>query len=204
MELAVPANAGLLLMNALAAFRNAVVYGAKVRAPHTLVVNLVWSRSTPEKLFWKIVNATREHALNLGKAALVFKLGTALLQLAQGGPKPQGWHQALMGAICGFLFWGDNTAVNVQVNMYILSRIISALLFLAIKKRGGASAGSAIPDWVFGPRGFRLYAASIWGIVMWLFYNHSDTLQASLKTSMGYIYEESTKHGGSWEKLIKG
>ncbi len=49
-------------------------------------------------------------------------------------------------------------------------------------KKGYVSA----PDYTFSA-----FAALTWGIVMWLFRNHRDTLQGGLQTSMVYLYNDS-------------
>ena len=47
------------------------------------------------------------------------------------------------------------------------------------------------------PSVFPIFAASIWGCVMWLFRHERDTLQPSLQASMQYLYNDSEK----WNSL---
>lgn len=170
-----------LLLDAVKGFRNGVVYGIKVRAPHALVMTLLWSRGPIPDMAKKIYLAARQHGMNLGKFAFIFKIGVAILEKITG---PQLWHAALMGAVCGALFWGDRSPVNVQVNMYLLSRILSGFVHLYLQKKGLNPS----------PVAFQMYAALMWACVMFLFYHHPDVLQVSLQSSMNYIYHDSNKY----------
>jgi len=40
---------------------------------------------------------------------------------------------------------------------------------------------------------FKVIASLAWGSVMWQFFNHRDTVQPSLRTSMVYLYEDSNR-----------
>ncbi len=179
-----------LLLDVIKGFRNGFVYGCKVRAPHALVMTLLFNRGTLKEMWDRIYRATKTHGMNLGKTAFTFKLLHGLLAKLLGGRQP--WHSAVAGFVCGYLFWGDQNPVNVQVNMYLLSRIISALLFVLI-----SSNSVQLPA-----NSFRLYAAVMWSIVMWLFFNHSGSMQNSLAGSMKYIYVESDQYSGLRDLLL--
>jgi peroxisomal membrane protein 4 len=179
-----------ILLDAVKGLRNGIVYGCKVRAPHSLVMTLLWSRGPLPVMANRIFQATKQHGLNLGKFAFIFKLGIQLLSYIFGG-KYQ-WHTALMGAICGFVFWGDRAPVNVQVNMYLLSRIISGFLHLYMEKT------TLSPK----PMAFRLYAAAMWASVMFLFFHHPQVLQTSLQSSMNYIYHDSDKYSNLKDLIV--
>lgn len=179
-----------LLLDAVKGFRNGFVYGCKVRAPHALVMTLLWSRGPPMQMATKIFNATKQHGMNLAKFAFVFKLLYGVLGKVTGGSAA--WHSVVLGALCGFLFWGDNSPVNVQVNMYILSRILSGFAFLWMQQ-----TATQLP-----PAVFRLYAAVMWACVMFLFYHHAGVLQTSLQSSMTYIYRESDKYSSVRDLIV--
>lgn len=72
----------------------------------------------------------------------------------------------------------------VQINLYLLSRILYGLAKLAVKR-----------GYVPAPKGevFPWFAAIVWGIVLWLFEYEQDTLQPSLKSSMTYLYHDSNR-----------
>jgi peroxisomal membrane protein 4 len=71
--------------------------------------------------------------------------------------------------------------VNHQIVLYLLSRITLGLGSLTVKK-GILKKPS---------HGFTMLATVVWGIVMWLFRHHKDTLQGSLASSMEYLYNDS-------------
>lgn len=180
-----------LLLDCVKGLRNGIVYGCKVRAPHSLVMTLLWSRGPIPDMAKKIFQATKQHGMNLGKFAFVYKFLTAILSKGFGGRHP--WHAALCGAICGYIFWGERSPVNVQVNMYILSRILSGLVHMWMEKNEVSQQQ---------PKAFAMYAGVIWGIVMWLFYYHPKVLQVSLQSSMTYIYLDSDKYTNFRDLII--
>jgi len=171
-----------LLLDLIKGFRNGFVYGCKVRAPHALLMTLLWSRGPIDEMAQKIFKAIRIHAMNLAKTAFTVKLVIGLLAKLQGAALP--WHTAAAGAIAGGLFWSENNPVNVQVLLYLLSRVLSALAFVYMEKNQVKAPSNA----------FRIYAATIWAAIIFLFYNYPQTLQTSLASSMNYIYLESSKY----------
>jgi len=70
----------------------------------------------------------------------------------------------------------------MQINLYLLSRITVGLARLAVKSK-------VIPEPTF--RVFPWFGAMTWGIVLWLFEHHRETLQPSLRSSMTYLYHDS-------------
>jgi hypothetical protein len=75
---------------------------------------------------------------------------------------------------------------STQIVLYLFSRISMGLAQLAVKK-------GMIPN---PPNSFPVFAAVVWGIVMWLFRHERDTLQGSLQASMQYLYNDSEKWDG--------
>ncbi|KEG12695.1 peroxisomal membrane protein 4 [Trypanosoma grayi] len=177
------------LLNAVKGFRNGFVYGARIRAPHALVLNLVWSNAPYRVMARRIYEATKRHSLSLGATGCVISLVRSLLSWLQGGP--QVWHSALAGFLVGVLFWGESNPVTVQMSMYILSRILSAMLFILAGKYG----------WKLPAGAFRVYSGVLWMIVMPLFFYYGDAMQVSMRNSMKYIYQDNEKYT-SWYDLL--
>lgn len=82
--------------------------------------------------------------------------------------------------------------------MYLLSRILFGLARLASEKgylpstdpeKGGR-------DW------FPLFAAVMWGTVLYLFEFHRHHLQPSLKSSMTYLYDDSNVWHSVYDFII--
>lgn len=198
-----------MLLDALAALRNGIVYGVKVRAPHTLVNLCVWSNASWSDTFTKVRQMSIQHGMNLGMAACVFKVGTSLLSIASGGGAGSGennkWHRALMAGICGFIFWGEANPVNIQVNMYVMSRTATALAVLFIERRvatAGSTPLTGTEKALFGPTGYRLFSTTVWAIALYLFFNHTNVLQGGLKQSMTQIYKDGDTHNGDIKALF--
>ncbi|RNF15180.1 putative peroxisomal membrane protein 4 [Trypanosoma cruzi] len=177
------------LLDAIKGFRNGFVYGARIRAPHALVLNLVWTNAPYRVMARKIYQVTKRHSMALGCTSLTFSLLRAFLRKLHGGPR--NWHSALAGFLVGVIFWGEQNPVTVQMSMYMLSRILSALLFILAGKFG----------WKFSPGAFRIYSGVLWMIVMPLFLYYGDAMQPSMRSSMRYIYQDNEKYS-SWYDLL--
>lgn len=173
------------LLTVIRGFRNGVIYGAKVRFPHALVMTLLFKSGSFESKIRSIIKATYHHAKNLGTFVAIFKGVCVLLRHLR--QKETGTNVLLGGLIGGMIVWGDNNAINSQINMYILSRITVGLARLAVK-RGYFEAPK---------HSFRIYAGVCWAIVMYLFYyEHTPRvpiLQKSLASSMSYLYLDSNE-----------
>uniref|UniRef100_A0A8C2QBA3 Peroxisomal membrane protein 4 n=1 Tax=Cyprinus carpio TaxID=7962 RepID=A0A8C2QBA3_CYPCA len=161
-------------------FRNGAVYGAKIRAPHALVMTFLFRSGSLREKLRAIAQATYTHSRNLACFVLTYKGLQALQQRLQG--KVLQSHSFLAACVGGWLVFGENNNINSQINMYLLSRILFALSRLAVEK-------GFIPQPKKDP--FPLFAALVWGIVLWLFEYHPHTLQPSLQSSMNYLYHDS-------------
>jgi len=172
------------LLAVVRSFRQGLVYGTKVRFPHALVMTFMFGRQATvrEKLI-AVLTATYTHARSLAIFASFYKACTCLLRHLRG--KEDVWNSLLAGAMGGSLVFGDNSSVNSQINLYVLSRVVFASFRLLAQKK-------LIPDWE-NNRGYSIFAGLIWAAVMVLFEKHIDTLQPSLASSMTYLYKDSDK-----------
>ncbi|XP_041275102.1 peroxisomal membrane protein 4 isoform X4 [Onychostruthus taczanowskii] len=161
-------------------FRNGAVYGAKIRAPHALVMTFLFKSGSLREKLRSIAQATYAHSRNLAYFVFTYKGLLAAQSRLQGKKIP--FHSFLAACIGGWLVFGDNNPINSQIIMYLLSRILFGLSRLAVEK-------GYIPQPRQDP--FPLLAALVWGTVLWLFEYHRDTLQPSLQSSMTYLYEDS-------------
>ena len=234
-----------ILLDALGSFRNGLVYGTKVRAPHSFVVYALWSSSPWSKVFQKIITLTTQHATNLALAGAIFKIGMHLLKLLSTQHQSLPWHYFLMGGVGGYFVWGEPTPVHTQVNMYMMSRVLSGLLNLffemrerqeaekkkkkllaeaetnnnnnnnntdetvvspATPKTTGSDTSLLTPteQFIYGPRGYRIFVGAVWATALYLFHHHEQHVQSSLKMSMQYIYKDGDKHNGSLRKVLLG
>ncbi|XP_005532926.1 peroxisomal membrane protein 4 isoform X3 [Parus major] len=161
-------------------FRNGAVYGAKIRAPHALVMTFLFKSGSLREKLKSIAQATYAHSRNLAYFVFTYKGLLAAQSGLQGKKIP--FHSFLAACIGGWLVFGDNNPINSQIIMYLLSRILFGLSRLAVEK-------GYIPQPKQDP--FPLVAALVWGTVLWLFEYHRETLQPSLQSSMTYLYEDS-------------
>ncbi|XP_066481903.1 peroxisomal membrane protein 4 [Tiliqua scincoides] len=161
-------------------FRNGAVYGAKIRAPHALVMTFLFRSGSLREKLKAIFQATYTHSKNLAYFVFTYKGLMALQSRIQRKKIPV--HSFLAACIGGWLVFGENNNINSQINMYLLSRILFGLSRLAVEK-------GYIPEPKQDP--FPLFAALVWGIVLWLFEYHRHTLQPSLQSSMTYLYDDS-------------
>ncbi len=111
---------------------------------------------------------------NLGRPS-VGTGGRRLVERSPGYPE-RNHHALIAGAIGGYFVWGRYSKINVQINLYLLSRVV-----IALGKRHGWHVEES-------KERYALFAALIWGIVMYLFEETPDSLHPSLKMSMDEIY----------------
>lgn len=167
-------------------FRNGVVYGCKVRFPHSLVMTFLFKSGTLTEKLQGILEATYIHAKNLAFFTVIYKVITGALQWLQS-EKNVG-HIFLAASIAGYTVFGNYNKVNEQVNLYLLSRIIYGLAQLSVKK-------GYLPKPTKEP--FPMFAALVWGIALLLFEYEQEILQTSMKSSMTYLYDDSN----NWHSL---
>ncbi|XP_004867986.1 peroxisomal membrane protein 4 isoform X1 [Heterocephalus glaber] len=164
----------------LKGFRNGAVYGAKIRAPHALVMTFLFRSGSLREKLWAILQATYTHSWNLARFVFTYK-GLCALQAHMQGQTHQA-HSFLAACLGGMLVFGEKNNINSQISMYLTSRILFALCRLGVEK-------GYIPEPRWDP--FPLHTGVVWGIVLWLFEYHRHTLQPSLQSSMTYLYEDS-------------
>eukprot|EP00731_Ephydatia_muelleri_P012624 Em0006g1518a len=95
--------------------------------------------------------------------------------------------------LTGYVVFGENNPVNMQVNLYLLSRITAGFARVLVKKR-------YIPEPQF--KVFPWFAAFVWAMVLCLFEYHPETLQSSLQNSMNYLYRDSTIWSNLWDFFV--
>jgi peroxisomal membrane protein 4 len=167
------------LISSIRGFRNGLYYGGKVRLVHSIVMEILFGKS--DNIVGKIKNIIRpttEHALNLGKFALIYKSVVCILKrLFNSDNKIINFIAGVIGA---FFVWKNKSNVNMQIMLYLLSRNILAISNIISEKY--------MPNFQYG---FSITSILVWGIVMFLFENNPKALQNSLKSSMDFIYKDS-------------
>ncbi|KAF9243891.1 Tim17/Tim22/Tim23/Pmp24 family-domain-containing protein [Melanogaster broomeanus] len=179
--------------------RNGFVYGVKVRFPHALIMAILFGRGDWKSRCRVIYRATKQHALNLAKFVSLYK-ALLLLQRKANGGKERNSDTFIAGLIGGYVVFGDRTAVNEQIVLYVVSRVIAGFIpragapySKAPSPQGGALARPVPPD----ARYFSVFAALSWGAVMWLFKNRGESIQPGMFNSMTYLYRDSE----AWKDL---
>ncbi|KAG6832235.1 hypothetical protein H0H92_004200 [Tricholoma furcatifolium] len=175
--------------------RNGFVYGVKVRFPHAVVMSILFGRGDWQTRLRNIYRATRQHAFNLAKFVTLYKT-FLLIQRRVNGGKERSSDTFIAGLLGGYIVFGDRNAVNEQIVLYVVSRVVSSFL-----PRGGGKPSSSShsgakplpPD----SRYFTVFAALSWGAVMWLFRHRGETIQPGMFNSMTYLYRDSE----TWKDL---
>ncbi|KAG6902792.1 hypothetical protein C0995_011279 [Termitomyces sp. Mi166 len=176
--------------------RNGFVYGVKVRFPHAVVMSILFGRGDWRTRLWNIYRATRQHAFNLAKFVTLYKTFLLVQRKANGG-KERSSDTFMAGLLGGYIVFGDRNAVNEQIVLYVVSRVISSFLPRAGRSASNSSADSAIKPLPPDSRYFTVFAALSWGAVMWLFRHHGETIQPGMFNSMTYLYRDSE----TWSNL---
>jgi peroxisomal membrane protein 4 len=184
----------LLLLRGL---RNGLYYGAKVRLPHALVMTLLFRAGTLQEKLRSVLHLTVTHARNLGLFVLTFKLLRRLL-IALGLPATSVLTNFAPGFLSGQLIFSTNTPVSQQILLYLLSRTIyasAAQIFKRTKQFGPLQAA------VDSGAVWRVFAGTVWGVVMTQFYLDPDSLVPSLESSMRFLYLDS-EQWQSWTDFV--
>eukprot|EP00667_Euglena_gracilis_P017680 EG_transcript_18667 len=169
------------VLSVVKGFRNGMVYGTKVRFTNALVMALLFGSGRLLPRLWRVVDATKSHAVRLGTHVAIVKATLVLLSVLQGGPTPR---QALVGGfIGGWIVWGDESPLAEQVNLYLMSRVLLGLVRLLQKQ-----AGHSTP-----PHSFRLFAAIVWALSAGLFFTDASLYPSGLSLSMEYLYRDSER-----------
>jgi len=179
--------------------RNGFVYGVKVRFPHALVMSLLFGHGDWTSRLRVIYRTTRQHALNLAKFVSLYK-ALLLLQRKING-KQQDIDTFIAGLIGGYIVFGERNAVNEQIVLYVVSRVVASFIPRASSPYNtspqSALASSTVKPIPPDSRYFKLFAALSWGAVMWLFQHRGETIQPGMFNSMKYLYRDSD----SWKNL---
>ena len=115
-------------------------------------------------------------------------------------------HALIAGMIGGYTVWGRYSSINYQIVLYLTSRVIVAL-FQRLSKNTStqqhelkqAHFSQSLPSssdslrQLIKDRIYPLSAATIWGIVMYLFEDSPEFLHPSLRSSMDEIYRFSIR-----------
>jgi peroxisomal membrane protein 4 len=177
------------ILSVLRGLRNGLIYGAKIRFPHALVMSFLFGRGTIMDKFKNILTATWTHSRNLGLFVGAFKAGLALLRRIRGGKNDDPLNAFLAGFVASWFIWGPFTSINSQINMYVYARLIMGLTRYGQKNGYIKSL----------PYEYPIAASLCWAATLWLFYKDKSVLQGSLQDSSTYLYTESEK----WPDLAK-
>lgn len=184
----------------LKAARNGAVYGAKVRFPHALVMVFLFRSGTLREKLYLILKATRQHARNLATYAIVYKSTMLFLRITSPTGKEATMHTFLAGLFGGYTVFGRGiqSSVNQQIVIYVFARAMLALAKLTVKEERGMSQ---VVRTKVTRNAWPVFASLSWGIIMWTYRWHPETIQPSLKSSMKYIYVDSD-HWNSLRTLL--
>ena len=113
------------------------------------------------------------------RTPLLLVVGSGRRLISKPGFPEQNHHALIAGAIGGYFVWGRFQKINVQINLYLLSRVM-----IALGKKYGWNVEASADRYAW-------FSAVLWGIVMYLFEDEPDALHSSLKMSMDEIYRYS-------------
>ncbi|VTT58212.1 unnamed protein product [Fusarium fujikuroi] len=205
------------LLSLVKTARNGIIYGTKVRFPHALdgvslplwnvrficldtrpATMLTCNNRFPQKVNL-VLRATRHHATNLARFALIYKLTMLALKYFGAEPGKEGTYDSFVGGLVGgyFVFGGRSkrtgkiSSVNQQIVIYVFARVMLALARIAVKPGHGFPFVSSEPlHGVINQYAWPAFASLSWAMVMLIFRYHPEELQSSLRSSMTYIYKD--------------
>ncbi|KAG2023810.1 hypothetical protein CC2G_001425 [Coprinopsis cinerea AmutBmut pab1-1] len=174
--------------------RNGFVYGVKVRFPHALVMSILFGRGDWQSRARNIFRATKQHAFNLAKFVTIYKT-LLLMQKKLNQGKERSLDTFIAGLIGGYFVFGERNAVNEQIVLYVVSRVVASFIPRASSgyntSPDSALAGTPVKPLPPNSKYFTVFAALSWGAVMWLFRHRGQTIQPGMFNSMKYLYLDS-------------
>lgn len=182
-----PANHDILAI--VKGARNGIVYGAKIRFPHALVMVFLFGSGTPREKLNKIVTAARQHATRLGMYVAIYKIIMMIQRDLFTNGKEAPNHSFVAGLIGGWYMFGERTPVNEQIVLYCIGRCIASLLPRA-EVPPNYPPNKVIP---IDNTAHQILAAITWGSVMWLFTNRRQNLNGGLVNSMDCTCSHSSQ-----------
>ncbi|KAI5124463.1 hypothetical protein M0805_008346 [Coniferiporia weirii] len=178
--------------------RNGIVYGVKIRFPHALIMSILFGKGDWPSRLRNVLRMTAQHAFGLAKFVALYKTLLIAQKRIHGG-KARTADTFFAGLIGGYTVFGDRTAINEQIVLYVCSRVVASVLTRdrsvakPVPSPPGTPARPLQPD----ARQFSVFAAFAWGAVMWLFENRGETIQPGMWSSMNYLYKDSDR----WDSL---
>eukprot|EP00611_Tribonema_gayanum_P032608 TRINITY_DN9837_c0_g1_i1.p1 TRINITY_DN9837_c0_g1~~TRINITY_DN9837_c0_g1_i1.p1 ORF type:complete len:231 (-),score=87.41 TRINITY_DN9837_c0_g1_i1:128-820(-) len=153
-----------------------------VVAVAALVMALLFKHGNALQKMDSVWSLTFEHGKGLAMFAGIYK---GLMELMERcDVLPPNLRALVAGGAAGRLVWARYTAVNYQIVLYLMSRVVV----------GGAmrlSRGLPAPLRRCSFEGVYPYlATACWAVVMHLFENDADVLHPSLGSSMEFIYHD--------------
>ncbi|KAH7270060.1 Tim17/Tim22/Tim23/Pmp24 family-domain-containing protein [Fusarium redolens] len=181
------------LLSLVKTARNGIIYGTKVRFPHALVMVFLFRSGTFPQKVNLVLRATRHHATNLARFALIYKLTMLALKYFGAEPGKEGTYDSFVGGLVGgyFVFGGRSkrtgkiSSVNQQIVIYVFARVMLALARIAVKPGHGFPFVSSEPlHGIINQYAWPAFASLSWAMVMLIFRYHPEELQSSLRSSM--------------------
>ncbi|KRX08086.1 hypothetical protein PPERSA_10448 [Pseudocohnilembus persalinus] len=200
-------------LSSVKGLRQGIYYGMKIRFFHALVMTMLFKQGTLKQKIQTILKLTYEHAKRLGSFVFLYKSGVCLLNKIQ--QKQSKLHNIIAGGVMGYVIWGKQTAVNNQMILYLLSRVIHGG-FTALQERNIVPK-IGVQETVTNSTGnqttiktfFPILAASVWALVMYLFEmdfeqksKKKPALQGSLYGSMDFLYKQSDTRLNDYSELV--
>jgi peroxisomal membrane protein 4 len=173
-----------LLQVPLRALALGASYGVKIRFPHALLMSLLFDKNNAlNAILNKVARTTFTHAKNLAYFAFVYKLAVAICrQMPSSLLSSPAVSSTIGGAAGGYLVWRHYTALNYQILLYLLSRVLVGAV------RAAAAADVKPFSLVTFKKVFPILSIAVWAAVMYLYECQAASLHPSLVSSMNEIY----------------
>ncbi|RXK39877.1 peroxisomal membrane protein 4 [Tremella mesenterica] len=159
----------------------------------------------PQKIR-SVFTATRTHAINLAKFVTLYKT-FLLIQRRLNGGKERDLDTFIAGGLGGWWVFGERTAINEQIVLYVMSRTLFSLLPRLYSTHPPAPLNPVAPlshplPNLTSPAAnpppippaqlpFGVVAALSWAGVMYMFRHRAERIQPGMWSSMKYLYHDS-------------
>lgn len=129
----------------------------------------------------------------------------ALKRLGTGKEGP--YDTFFSGLLGGYVVFGQRNArtgkissISQQIVIYVFARVMLAIAKLSVEPSSGLVTNVHLSNRI-KENAWPAFAALSWGMVMFVFRWHPESIQPSLRSSMSYIYVQSD-HWDSLKTLL--
>eukprot|EP01135_Chromosphaera_perkinsii_P006600 Nk52_evm2s554 gene=Nk52_evmTU2s554 len=185
-----------IMLSVLRGIRNGVFYGFRTRAPNSLVNTLLYGKGSSVDKFSSVFSSTLDHCKTLAILSF-FTRFIRIFSVKLVGPTRASLPIAAF--IGGYVAFHKKSAIQNQIILYLMSRVLTSLAHVAHKKviptenPDVSDRSKKTNQTSLSP--FGVLSGLTWAAAFWLYESHPHTLNSSLHSCLEYLLEDEGSVG---------